>query len=1206
MADELQLALLGRLEIRLAGTPVTGFTSTKIQALLCYLAVTGQPHLRPSLAGLLWGEMPEANAQNNLRKALSNLRHLVGPHLAITRQTVAFKRDSAYWLDVGAFESLAGSACPAEDAAQPAIQRLAEAVDLYRGDFLDGFYARQAPAFEEWALAQRARLRELAVQALHTLTVHHTRRGEGGHPVALDYVTRLLALEPWREEAHRQLMLLLALAGQRGAALAQYETCCEVLGQALGVKPGAETVRLYEQIRDDQVAPIPQLPRHLQEDAPEEAPPVFVARQQALERLDGFLAAARAGRGQVAFVTGGPGRGKTALLAEFARRAMAAHPRLLVAGGRCNVLAGVGDPYLPFREMLGMLTGDVEARWAAGSISHDHGWRLWGAVPLAARALLARGPHIPGTLLDGPALLSRATAAAASPGAPWLQRLRARVEREQARSEGLEAEYLLVQVTNVLRRLAEDHPLLLIVDDLQWADGSSIGLLFHLGRRLPGSRILLACAYRPEEVPSRSEEGRPLVKVLAELKGQFGDVWIDLARVEEAEERGFVNALLDTEPNRLGRAFREALFRRTAGHPLFTIELLRSMQEKGELLQDEDGRWFEGPALNWEALPARVEGAIEQRIRRLKPELQALLTVASVEGEEFTAQVVATVQGQTERQVLQRFSRELEHRHRLVRVSDEMQPGPQRLSHYRFAHALFRDYVYETLSPGERRLLHHEVGTALESLYGDQVGNIAVRLAVHFAGHREKERHYARLAGERAAAQYANEEAVRHLSRALALTPEVEQEERYALLLAREQVYHRQGDREAQQRDLAALEDAAETLADPQKRATVSVRRAKYAYLTGDAQAAIAAAGRAVDCLQTEGDPALEAEAHRLGGIAEGSVKDFEARRLRLEKGLALARRAEARWLEAEILRQISWAHALQGQHNQAAVCVEASLAIFQEMGDRHDQMRIRHNLAAFAKMRFKYQQAREHWEEGLRLSHELGARLHEATMIHALASVLEACGEYPTARQRYRLVLAKARDIGARTLEARALVGVGCTSHALGESEAGLPYIRQALALARETGERYLQANVLTALGHCLGAHGQLEEARSAYQEALPLRREMGHPHQATEAQAGLARVCLASGDPARAMGHVEHILTYLESGTLEGTEQPLLVYLSCYRALQAVHDPRAKKVVDEAYHLLQDIAAKITDKDLCHSFRQNVPAHREIALEHKKLDQS
>jgi DNA-binding SARP family transcriptional activator len=158
MVKELRLSLLGGLEITQGGIPVTGFVSSKAQALLCYLAVTRRPHLRPALAGLLWGDMPEADAKANLRQALANLRRLLAPHLSITRQAVAFNRDSPYWLDVERFEVQAGGA-----SAGAGIEGLREAVDLYRGDFLEGFYARQAPAFEEWALAQRARLRELAL-----------------------------------------------------------------------------------------------------------------------------------------------------------------------------------------------------------------------------------------------------------------------------------------------------------------------------------------------------------------------------------------------------------------------------------------------------------------------------------------------------------------------------------------------------------------------------------------------------------------------------------------------------------------------------------------------------------------------------------------------------------------------------------------------------------------------------------------------------------------------------------------------------------------------------------------------------------------------------------------------------------------------------------------------------------------------------------
>ncbi|MFN2225274.1 MAG: ATP-binding protein, partial [Anaerolineae bacterium] len=504
--------------------------------------------------------------------------------------------------------------------------------------------------------------------------------------------------------------------------------------------------------------------------------PAFVAREHELAWLEHRLDAALAGQGGVVFVTGGPGRGKTALLDVFARQAMDKHDELLVASGNCNAYSGVGDPYLPFREVLDMLSGDVEAPWASGAISRDHALRLWGALPLAVQALLDHGPHVVPGLLPGPALLSRAKAVA-PPGAPWLQRLTERVERQAAHSDGLEQSHLFQQVTNLLRTLAEAHPLLLILDDLQWIDTTSAGLLFHLGRRLEGSRILVAGAYRPEEISlGREGERHPLEAVLAEFKRDLGDVWVDLAEVQEREGRRFVDAFLDMEPNSLGEGFRGALFAHTAGHPLFTVELLRTMQERGDLVQDDSGCWVEGPALDWETLPARVEGVIEARIGRLEPELREILSVASVEGEEFTAQVVARVQGLGERQALRRLSRELEARHRLVLEQAALRLGRQRLSRYRFAHALFQQYLYNHLGEGERVLLHGEVAGALEALYEghpDGVAAIAPQLARHFteAGDERHALKYLLLAGDGALAAYANGEAEEYYHRALALGP---------------------------------------------------------------------------------------------------------------------------------------------------------------------------------------------------------------------------------------------------------------------------------------------------------------------------------------------------------------------------------------------------------------------------------------------------
>ena len=249
MAKGLRLSLLGGLEIAQDGTPLAGFVSGKVQALLCYLAVTGRPHLRPALAGLLWGEMPDASANTNLRKALSNLRRIAGEHTSFDKQAVAFHRESAYWLDVETFSRQVEAALQHSDdpPAPETAAALARAIALYRGDFLAGFYVRGAPAFEEWALTERERLRALALRALQLLADYHAARGENHQ--AIEYATQLLALDPWREEVHREMMRLLARSGQRSAALAQYKDCRQILAEALGVEPMAETTALYHRIR---------------------------------------------------------------------------------------------------------------------------------------------------------------------------------------------------------------------------------------------------------------------------------------------------------------------------------------------------------------------------------------------------------------------------------------------------------------------------------------------------------------------------------------------------------------------------------------------------------------------------------------------------------------------------------------------------------------------------------------------------------------------------------------------------------------------------------------------------------------------------------------------------------------------------------------------------------------------------------------------
>jgi WD40 repeat protein/DNA-binding SARP family transcriptional activator len=250
----LSLSLLGTLQITLGEQPVTDLKSDKVRALLAYLAVEAdRPHRREALAALLWPEMPERPARANLRDALSNLRQAIGdrearpPFLLTDRNTIQFNVASDHRLDVARFSELVES----DRGDQPARQQLAEAVELYRGGFLIGFSLKDSPAFDDWSLLTRERLQRLALLALSRLAESYDGQGEYGK--ACDYARRHVELEPWDEEAHRRLMRLLALDGQRGAALQQYDSCRQSLAKELGVEPEEETTRLFEQIRDGKI-----------------------------------------------------------------------------------------------------------------------------------------------------------------------------------------------------------------------------------------------------------------------------------------------------------------------------------------------------------------------------------------------------------------------------------------------------------------------------------------------------------------------------------------------------------------------------------------------------------------------------------------------------------------------------------------------------------------------------------------------------------------------------------------------------------------------------------------------------------------------------------------------------------------------------------------------------------------------------------------
>lgn len=300
MTAKLEVNLLGGVSFLLNGRPVQSVPTRAAQALLIYLLHQPQPVARERLVDMFYQTSTPKQGAANLRSTLSRLRKELRPFLAISHQTVGIAPDACIAIDSVDF---------ANQAAGGAWE---QALALYQGEFLAGFYLREAPEFEEWALVERERLRLLAVEGLQKLVAARQRQGE--HWAALQAVTQLLGIEPLLENAHREKMLLLARTGQRPLALQQYETAVVLFETELGIAVSAETTTLYERLARLAWPPpcvLPARRRH------------FIGRAAELTAVQTALVDADR---RLITIVGAGGMGKTRLAQEVGRRLKAEAP----------------------------------------------------------------------------------------------------------------------------------------------------------------------------------------------------------------------------------------------------------------------------------------------------------------------------------------------------------------------------------------------------------------------------------------------------------------------------------------------------------------------------------------------------------------------------------------------------------------------------------------------------------------------------------------------------------------------------------------------------------------------------------------------------------------------------------------------------------------------------------------------------------------
>ncbi|HHS97626.1 MAG TPA: tetratricopeptide repeat protein [Chloroflexi bacterium] len=1170
----LYVRLFGSLEWSLGDAPLTVPPSQKARSLLSYLLVHhDRPIPRDRLLGLFWPERSESSARRALSHALWQIRRALGPaadRLVTDPGAVIFRFLPEDRLDVETFQQLCVAPSPLPPGEE--IQRLREAVSLYRADFLEGTY-------DDWALLERERLRELYLRALERLIVLYKQAGN--YPRALTCALRLVAADPLREEVHRELMRIYHLLGRDQAALKQFEMLRRILREELDIEPSPATTVLAREIAlqaDLTVAHLPAvaegtLPLFLEEDA---ATPL-VGRREERAALLAHLDAALAGHGRLVLLEGEAGVGKTRLLQEIARDA--SWRGVQVLWGQ-NAGPEPPAPYQPLAEALESALSPLRVEQLSALLE-----------PACLQEIVRLIPSL----------------------AEWLPGL----EPAPALQPQQEQERFLEALTRVLLGLAQIAPHLLIIEDLQWADEATFQVLAHLVRRLGDSRLLVLASYREEEARAQAD----LWERLQDLDRLGGGYRMRLARLDQKATAQLLSHVLGFAP--VNPRFGQWVYRESEGNPLFALEILRSLHGEGVLYRNARGAWGTpwddegGPPEN--LLPPTVEQVTRRRLGRLTREARVLLNAAAVLGEEASFQNLCATTGFPQEKALSILD-ELRQQHLLLEGSIG----------YRFGHAKMRQAVYEAIPVHERRALHRRAFAALQGA--------PYRCTTALAHHAERgemwseaARGYRRL-GRYAADLHAYTVARMYYERALTLIdraglPDAEQ---FDLRREHEVVLGILGEREEQMVALAEMARLAGE--DPARRAYVHHRRALVLTQISRFLEAEEEARQALRLARALNDRETEAQALLALGRALGIRGEVDEAIPHLESAVRIAHAVGDRPLEVEARATAASAYLAARRYGPARDHAEAALRLAEELDRKHTLAGMWGTLGRIEAMTGNLARAEECYRRSLEICEAIGYRQGKARSLLNWGVILADQGRIGQALRRYQAALEAYRGLKDRRGEAITLGNLADLYHVyLGDDEAASRYAREALHLCEVTDNPDVGYHLLV-LGRIAVRRGAYREAGDLLQRSLRAMRATRKRRGEVAAHRALAAWALALGYPQQALNHLrdaeaacreagaetdcvgvladrgEALLALgrpdeaLEATTQAvarlqpGVEQRYRVLFVHHRALRAVGREReARDVLEQAHRALMETLEGLPEPQRRTSL-ERVPVHRAI----------
>jgi tetratricopeptide (TPR) repeat protein len=735
---------------------------------------------------------------------------------------------------------------------------------------------------------------------------------------------------------------------------------------------------------------------------------------------------------------------------------------------------------------------------------------------------------------------------------------------------------LISTITDLFRR--QPGWTLLLLEDLQWS-GVGLDVLAQLSRLAADMRLLIVASYRSEERPDLPEM-LPAVQLLP------------LERLSDEEMTQLSSAILGDVGEE--EEILSLLQRETEGNAFFVVEVIRALAEDAGRLTAVGQN-----ALPDKVFPRGIQNIVQRRLERVPAEATSLLVAAAIAGRELDLRVV----GQLVKQIGLPLDLET-----WLTICAETAVLERYNGQWRFVHDKLRQGVLATVPLPQHQPWHLEIANAIEQAHPYEPAQAAT-LTYHWhgAGETAKEQHYARIAGEYSQQQYLNAEAVTYISRAYDLTPTDSLQERYDLLLLREQVNNLMGNRQAQQADLDLLAQLADALGGKQisyQQTEAMLRGGNYAEVTSDYAVAIDAAKRVVHLSWETQDARYEAAGYLLWGKAllrQGSYSESLAK---LEQALAQAQYISDTQIEADSLRYMGVVAAELGHFSEAKDYYDRAILFYQRLGDRPGEGAILNNLANVWHAQGDFAMAQSYWQNANELYAKIGDREGAVSVLVNLGTVNMDLGNYAAAQQYTEQARIVCREINVPIGECFTLLNLGLIHHYQESNEQATAVSQEALAIAVGMGNRRLEGYALMNVGHALGGQRLVEEATAVYQQANLIWKELAQPNLVIEGEAGLARLLLAQNKPQLALTQLTDALNHLvQGGTFEGTESPLRIYFTCYQVLKANSDPRALDILASAFQRLQAQAERLTDDALRRSFLENVAIHRNICAEYYRL---